>query len=63
MGAFSKDNPLSYRWAKVSIPSGNETMESDVSRRGFAFASGMTYPFDVAILSILISSSSPYSDH
>jgi len=35
-------------------------MKSDMSRRGFAFVSGMTFPFDVAILNILISSSSPY---
>ena len=40
-------------------------MKRDVSRRGFAFVSGMvvsgmTFPFDVAILNILISSSSPY---
>jgi AhpD family alkylhydroperoxidase len=31
-----------------------------VSRRDFAFVSGMTFPFDVAILNILILSSSPY---
>ena len=35
-------------------------MKSDVSRRGFAFVSGMTFPFDVAILNILVLSSSPY---
>jgi len=34
--------------------------KGDVSRRDFAFVSGMTFPFDVAILNILISSSSPY---
>jgi len=36
--------------------------KSDVSKRDFAFVSGMTFPFDVAILNILISSSSPYCD-
>jgi len=35
-------------------------MKCDMSRRRFAFVSGMTFPFDVAILNILISSSSPY---
>jgi hypothetical protein len=27
-------------------------MKSDVGRRGFAFVSGMTFPFDMAILNI-----------
>ena len=36
---------------------GYKTMKSDVSRRSFAFVSGMTFPFDVAILNIPVSSS------
>jgi AhpD family alkylhydroperoxidase len=40
----------------------NREIKSDVSRRGFAFVSGMTLPFDMAILNMLISSSSPYFD-
>ena len=38
----------------------HEKMKSDVSRRSFAFVSGMTFPFDMTILGILISSSSTY---
>jgi hypothetical protein len=52
MQLFRNGNWRCLHHLLASSSRANKKMKSDVGRRGFAFVSGMTFPFDMAILNI-----------